>query len=240
MHKTLFFPALCAATFSTASLAGGGMTGGSTEWTQLANNVELGSIMGQEASQSVTQANILAQEIVAVQTQLSQLAELYKHGVPISAWPTVQNSLTQLADITGRAQGVSYTTGNSLASIESHYGNGTAISGYGQRLTDWNTTTRSQVSSALDQFGVNHNAANSRSQALATIQNSSRTATSRLAALQAGNEISGMMVHQIQDLQGTIHAAETVKMNEIARQNAKEEQDRLQRKRFFRAPVGGF
>jgi conjugal transfer/entry exclusion protein len=59
-----------------------------------------------------------------------------------------------------------------------------------------------------------------------------------MQVMQAGNQISGLMVNQLMDLQATIMSAEQVRLNHVAVQENRLEQDRLRQQKFIRKAQG--
>lgn len=127
-----------------------------------------------------------------------------------------------------------------MTQIEGFYGNGSIFDNYESRLTDWNAGTRSQIAAALNHFGIQAGRFASTQSALQQIQNASQSATGRMQVLQAGNQIAGLMVNQIQDLHATVMAAEQARLNYVAAQNARDEQDRLRQQRWLGKAKGKY
>jgi P-type conjugative transfer protein TrbJ len=75
-------------------------------------------------------------------------------------------------------------------------------------------------------------------QALQQIQNASQSATGRMQVMQAGNQISGMLVNQLQGLQQTIMTNGQVEMNAIGAKNAQDLQKNQINQSFLNGSTG--
>lgn len=217
--------AVClASAMSNPTHAGGGVTGGSTEVTQILNNIELVSIYSTEIE------------------QLSQQLQMYMNmaqntkSLPIQAWSSVENNLVSLVNAITSVNGVVNATENSLAMMEQKFGNGNMLDGYENRLRGWTQGVNNQIGVALRNMGLNANQFQTRQQALSQIQAASQSATGRMQVLQAGNQISGLMVNEMQSLHGTIISGEQARLNAIAVSENRDYQEREAYRRWLKAP----
>ena len=64
--------------------AGGAVTGGATEWTQLLNNAELASLVGVEGQNLAKNAQILTAELEQVRTQINTYQTILRNTVRLS------------------------------------------------------------------------------------------------------------------------------------------------------------
>ncbi len=92
----------------------GGVTGEATEFTQLANNAELISLVGKSAEQvnnQITQINQLAEQI---QNQLKIYENMLQNTaqLPDHVWGQVESDLNRLQSIVGQGQGIAFSMGN--------------------------------------------------------------------------------------------------------------------------------
>lgn len=214
--------------FSNAH-AGGGMTGGALETTQILNNVELVSIYATEIEQ------------VARQLQMVQNMVQNTNQLPIQMWSSVENQLASLVNAITSVNGVVNATENAMAMTEQQFGNGGLLDNYEHRLQGWNQGVNNQIGTALRNMGLNAGQFQTRQQALAQIQAASQSATGRMQVLQAGNQIAGLMVNEMQSLHGTIISAEQARLNAIAVEANRKNQERQALRKFLEAPVkGGF
>jgi P-type conjugative transfer protein TrbJ len=212
-----------------ARAGGGGAFAGATEVTQLMNNVELVSIYTAEIQQ-------IAQQLSMIQNMVQNTANL-----PIQMWSSVENQLSSLVNAVATVNGVVAATENAMAQIEQQFGNGGLLDAYESRLRNWNQGVNNQIGAALRNMGMNANQFQTRQQALAQIQAASQSATGRMQVLQAGNQIAGLMVNEMQSLHGTIISAEQARLNAVAVEANRKYQERQALRKFIEAPVkGGF
>jgi P-type conjugative transfer protein TrbJ len=230
LHKYLITPILICSILSTTQAhagAGGGFVG-AMEATQWMNNAELVSIYSVELEQ--------------IQQQIQMYQNMYQNttGLPIQAWSGISSRLTSLVNTVQNTQGIVNATTNSITDMQTQYGNGNLLSNHQQNLVNWNKGLNNQIGAALQQMGYNANNFSSTQTALQQIQIASQSATGRLQAIQAGNQIAGIMVNETQALHGTIIAAEQARLNAIAKQENEKFQDEARYRGFFRKHTGKY
>ncbi|GAB1394109.1 P-type conjugative transfer protein TrbJ [Rhodocyclaceae bacterium] len=194
------------------------------ESTQLMNNAELVAIFASEIEQ------------LAQQFQMYQNMVLHTANLPIQMWSSVENELSALVNAVASVNGVVNATENALANIEQQFGNGGLLDNYENRLKGWTTGVNNQIGTALKNMGLNANQFQTRQQALAQIQSASQSATGRMQVLQAGNQIAGLMVNEMQSLHGTIISAEQARLNAVAVTENREAQEREAYRTWLRTP----
>lgn len=226
IRKTI--AALSAALFVSNSHAGG-VVAGATEFTQIMNNIELVSIYSAEIEQ------------VARQLQMVQNMVQNTNQLPIQMWSSVESQLVSLVNAITSVNGVVNATEDALAMTQQQFGTGGILSNHENRLRSWNQGVNNQIGTALQNMGMNAGQFRTRQQALSQIQSASQSATGRMQVLQAGNQIAGLMVNEMQSLHGTIISAEQARLNAIAVEANRQHQERQALDKFLRAPVkGGF
>jgi len=203
---------------------GGGGFAGAMESTQLMNNAELVSIYAAEIEQ-------LAQQLQMYLNMVQNTANL-----PLQMWSSVENQLSSLVNAVATVNGVVNATENALAQIEHQFGNGGLLDAYESRLRNWTQGLNRQIGTAMQNMGMNASQFQTRQQALAQIQAASQSATGRMQVLQAGNQIAGLMVNEMQSLHSTIISAEQARLAAIAVKENREQQDREQLRRWISAP----
>lgn len=202
----------------------GGATGGATEVTQILNNIELVSIYMTEIEQ-------LAQQLSMLENMVTNT-----NSLPIQAWSGIDNRLTALVNAIAAVNGVVNATEGALAQVEQQFGNGDLLDAYETRLRAWTQGLNRQIGTALEQMGMNANRFSSTQQALAQIQAASQSATGRMQVLQAGNQIAGLMVNEMQSLHSTMIAAEQARLNAVAIQENRDAQERAAYQKWLKSP----
>lgn len=208
--------------------AGGGGFVGAMESTQWMNNAEL--------------VNIYSSNLQQLQQQIQMYQNLYQNtvGIPIQAWNGIVGRLTSLVSTIQNTQGIVNATVNSISNMQTTFGNGNLLANQQQNLVNWNRGLNNQIGAALQQLGFNANNFSSTQSALQQIQIASQSAAGRLQAIQAGNQIAGIMVNETQALHGTIIAAEQARLNAVAKQENEKYQDELLYRNFFRDHSGKY
>lgn len=179
--------------------------------------------------QSVTLADQLVQQATMVSQQLTMLQNQARNlqSLPSSFWPNVSSQLTQLIQINRQSQGLSYSMADVAAETRHQYGDpGQTLTGVEQRYQSWNDNSNSQLSSTLQSYGYQADNFATEQAALEQVQQASQSATGRLQALQAGNQIAGMQVNQTQLLRSAVMQGNQVMLNFAGNKANKEQQER--------------
>lgn len=204
MKKTAI--ALCISLGSVGASAGT-FTGGATFPEQIVQEITAVQQYSQLAMQ-------LQQQLMMVQNQVRNL-----QSFPDQLWQSTLPTLNSLVNLVGNAQGLNYATQNTVAAVQQQYGDPTqALTDYSTRLQTWTGNTDSQVAATLQQYDLSHQNFASTQDALNAIQSASQSATGRMQVLQAGNQISGLMVNQLQSLQQDMNAGNQMLANYVAGQ----------------------
>jgi P-type conjugative transfer protein TrbJ len=226
MHIRKLTAATVAATalLATAPAHATGMIAGATFPEQIVQELTL-------VQQYATQAQQLQAQFQMVYNQAMNLKNL-----PTQMWPNVSGQLQNLINLVGNAQGLTYAAQNTAAGVQAQYGvNGQS---YQQNLSQWNGNLQSQIQQALNSFGLQAQDFQTQQQALQQIQTASQSATGRMQVLQAGNQISGMLVNQMQGLQQTIMTNSQVELNAIGAKNAQDLQKNQINQQFLNGSTG--
>lgn len=219
--------AVLAAVTISAHAGGGGFTGGALEVTQLANNAELVSVYASEIQQ-------IAQQLQMIENMIRNTNQ-----IPIQMWSSIESNLVSLVDAITSVDGVVNASEDAIAIMQQQYGNMGILTNYSNRLHGWRQGLNGQIGVALRNMGLNASQFQTRQQALAQIQAASQSATGRMQVLQAGNQIAGLMVNELQSLHGTMISAEQARLNAIAIEENRKNQERQALRKFLAAPVTG-
>lgn len=217
------------------SAGGGGLTGGATELTQLANNSELVAIIGKEAEQISNQLTQINNQI----QQYNQLVNQYNNmltntlQLPNHIWGQAESALQNLANVaqTGEALAYSMTNldaefRNKYQSYDDHLLRDYDRANFPGEYKEWSDTNRDSIRSALlaanlqaDQFATENST-------LQQIQTLSQTSTGRLQAIQAGSLIAAQQVRQVQKLRQLVMSQ--IQLQASVAASTQEEKDRHQ------------
>lgn len=207
-------------------LAGGAVTGGATEWTQIANNVELfESVRTQvQTYQEIARTLQIAQQ----NTQSLQRSFL---GNPASALLRLRRAVKRDGEL-GRA------TVYTLENIDAQF------PGYAHYLEQldpeqtidtyqaWDDRSRNNVRSALEAVGANSEELITEGQLIRKLQQQSESARGQKQAMQVGNEIALAQMAQNQRLQLLLQRQIELQSNYQLQQQDKEEKARAIRDNF--------
>ncbi|MGE0107133.1 MAG: P-type conjugative transfer protein TrbJ [Thiomonas sp.] len=198
-----------------------------------------GATLPEQIVQELTMVEQLNNDIQQVQQGFQSL---YNQAVNMqscvsNSWGSLGGQLQGLVDIVGKAQGLNYATQNTVSALQQQFGDpSNLLNPVSQNLQSWTKNLNSQISAVLQQYNISSKNFQSAQQALDTINNQCTSAQGRKAVQQAGNQIAGLMVNQIQSLQSDIQAANQAKLNYIAMQAAEKVQQRNSEKAWIDAP----
>ena len=184
-----------------------------------------GMIAGATFPEQIVQELTLVEQYATQAQQLqAQFQQVYNQAVnmqtiPSQLWPNISGQLQNLINLVGNAKGLSYASANTVSAVQSQFGQPSAVlSNYNASLQNWTSNLDGQIAGVLQQFGLNADNFQTTQSALAAIQAQSQSAGGRKAVLQAGNQIAGLMVNQMQSLQSDIQAGNQATLNYMAMQ----------------------
>lgn len=179
------FAVLTIGSAQAGSVAG---TGGSTEFTQILNNFEL---IGQ-----VINSTVQIQNEIAMIQQMAVQAKRLTSG----QWGTVVNDLLRLKNNFTQGQQISYVAGNQDALFKQMYPSYSPTQNYSQLQSQWSQAQRDSVQNSMSAAGMTVNSVQSDADLLTQLQQTSQNADGQMAAIQAGNQMSGMVAQQLLQL----------------------------------------
>lgn len=196
---------------STAGIAGGF----ATEWTQLANNLQL-------VNSYVRQGEQLRQEILMVLDMAKNTATL-----PAQVFGPIANDIAQLASIVQGGRALAYSMGNLDAEFR------TRFRGWGYNSRTWYTDYRNWSQTSLDTTLGTLRAAGLQGQQLQNeqavlnrLRAMAQSSDGRMQALQVANQIAEQQVQQIMKLRqlmlADLQSKQTFQAAQMQRQAASE------------------
>ena len=181
-----------------------------TEFTQIANNIEL-------VMQLAQQVEDYANQVEQLNIQLQNLEHLSER--PMEAI----NTLQQLSDIIGQGQVVSYAAMNAnqqLAELFPGYGEyknqELTPAVIDQRYQEWSGQNKDSITAVLDGLGIQNNTLGQEDQNIDTLIDMSRSSNGNLQALQAGNLIAAEETKSLQRLRQLLMANSQLQANYMA------------------------
>lgn len=220
----------------------GGVTGHATEWTQLANNAELISLVGKSAEQVNNQITQISQLAEQIQNQLNIYKNMLQNTaqLPNHVWGEVENDLKNLQSIVNQGQGVAFSMGNvddvlkqrfqSFAEMKSNLPDGASFSSTYQ---NWSDTNRDTVAGTLKAANLTAEQFSSEESTMSQLRSMSETADGQMKALQVGHEIAAQQVAQMQKLRGLVSQQMTMMGTWFQSEQAQKDLAQARREQFF-------
>nr|WP_172691384.1 P-type conjugative transfer protein TrbJ [Agrobacterium vitis]ASK49764.1 DeoR/GlpR transcriptional regulator [Agrobacterium vitis] len=227
-----------------ASALAGGVTGQATEWTQLANNTELISLVGKSAEQvnnQITQINQLAEQI---QNQLNIYRNMLQNTaqLPDHIWGQVENDLKNLQNVVNEGQGIAFSMGNvedvmkqrfqSFAETKSNLPDGASFS---TTYQNWSDTNRDTIAGTLKAANLTSEQFSSEESTMSSLRSMSESADGQMKALQVGHQIAAQQVAQMQKLRGLVSQQMTMMGTWFQSEQAQKDLAQARREKFFSA-----
>ncbi|KJF70689.1 P-type conjugative transfer protein TrbJ [Agrobacterium rhizogenes] len=224
----------------------GGVTGQATEWTQLANNAELISLVGKSAEQVNNQITQISQLAEQIQNQINIYKNLLQNTaqLPNHIWGQVVNDLNKLQNIVAQGQGVAFSMGNvddvlkqrfqSFADMKSNLPDGQSFSSTYQ---NWSDTNRDTITGTLKAANLTAEQFSSEESTMSSLRSMSESADGQMKALQVGHQIATQQVAQMQKLRGLVSQQTTMMGTWFQSEQARQDLAQARREKFFNAPT---
>jgi P-type conjugative transfer protein TrbJ len=201
----------------------GGAAGMATEMTQLANNAEL--------------VAIYAENVAQLQQMIQQYTNMLQNtlSLPQQMWSSVLVPISDLIDTIASVDSAANASATALTQFANQYQYNGAL-GYANEINRWRSGVKNQIAHSLRAAGLNADKIKDRASAMQELMALSQSAQGRMQVLQAGNQIAGLMVNELQSLHTTMIAAEQSRQNYLATEIREKEEQEEAVKRFFTAP----
>jgi type IV secretion system protein TrbJ len=191
--------------------------GGATEFTQIANNVQLGASYAKQIQQYTAQA-------LQLQAELKNLT-----SNPLSLLgPEVGKVINGVGQIMSAGNSI----GGNMARIDSNFANtfkNPQAFSMSQNFTRWHSTSTDTLQGAMKAAGLHRDNYQSDSDALTALYNQSQATEGNLQAAQTLAKINTMQVQQLQKLGDLMATQNIATATYMASQTAKDEAQNNQR-----------
>lgn len=226
--KTVLLAALLTAMPMSLSAGGGGFAG-ATEFTQLANNIQLVQQYAKQVEQYQTQLQSLTNHIQQTQMMIQNLQML-----PATVWQKFANDVMALKNVVQQGQAVSFAAANldsQFAAMYKGYANyessaalslGDRSTTFAQQYRTLNASTRDNVNGALKALNTQMNALTTDEATMNLLQAQSQSADGQLKAIQAANEIALHQTDTLKKLNYTLMTQASTQAQWISAQNEKD------------------
>ncbi|WP_432761516.1 P-type conjugative transfer protein TrbJ [Rhizobium calliandrae] len=219
---------------------------GATEFTQILNNGELVSLVGQSGEQIQNQITQISQLAEQIENQLKIYENMLQNTaqLPNHVWGEVEGDLDQLRGIVAQGQGIAFSMGNaddilkqrfkSYADLKTNLPNATSFSSSYQ---DWSDTNRDTIAGTLQAASLTANQFDSEEDTMASLRSMSQSADGQMKALQVGHEIAAQQVAQMQKLRGLVSQQMTMMGTWLQSEQSERDLAQARREQFFNASV---
>lgn len=187
--------------FYAGSSRATGIIAGATEFTQIANNVELGLQYGEQVQQTMTQMN-------QYKTMLQNLQKMSSSGMLDSAaqqlWQdqNMNQAFMNLRSMYVNGQRLSYSSSNLDTQFRTaHPGFGSyAGMDYNAAYRNWSQGSLDAIKNAMQMLGVQSDKFNTEQGMIQELQARSSSASGQMEALKVGHDVGVQQVSQLQQL----------------------------------------
>ncbi|MGB0944631.1 MAG: P-type conjugative transfer protein TrbJ [Marinomonas sp.] len=204
LKRIVFFLAVLSSSPQAMSSPGGGLFG-STEFTQISNNIELVAMYAQDAENLVT-------SIKQYETMLKNIENI---GDFDRIKSLIQGDMEELATIVQKGEALAYSSGNIEEAFSEqnkgyeHYkqalDNNTPID-FQQVYSDWSQKNMDSILGGLKAAELQNSRMGEEHDLMAQVQAKLETSTGALQATQAAGAIAAQQVSQLQKLRGLLMA----------------------------------
>lgn len=212
MKKRKFLLTLVASAVAPiSSFAGGGMTGGATEVTQIANNLQLVIAYAKQVAQHVTQLSQLQAE----------LTNLIKNPFSLLG-PEIGNMINDV----GKIMSIGKSIGANLAQIDKNFGTmfkDTNALSLSASFTSWHKTSIDTLEGALKSAGLHMDKYASDTAKIQALYSDSQKTGGNLEALQTLSKINIEQIQQTQRLGNLIATQNLAASTALAQQSSRDE-----------------
>lgn len=236
--------ALAIGVATVAQAEAGTATGAATEWTQVLNNGELVSLVGQSGEQIQNQLTQISQLAQQIETQLNIYQNLLQNTatLPSYMWGKVESDLNRLRSIVDQGQSISFSMGNaddvlqqrfqSYANLKTNLPNAASFTSTYQT---WSDTNRDTIASTLKAASLTADQFDSEENTMSTLRAMSETADGQMKALQVGHEIASQQVAQMQKMRGLVSQQMTMMGTWLQTEQTDKDLAQARREKFFGA-----
>ncbi|XUY30187.1 P-type conjugative transfer protein TrbJ (plasmid) [Agrobacterium sp. rho-8.1] len=242
VHPAVFLVATALAIAQPLPARAGGVTGEATEWTQLANNAELISLVGKSAEQVNNQITQISQLAEQIQNQINIYKNMLQNTaqLPNHVWGQVESDLENLQSVVAQGQGVAFSMGNiddvlkqrfqSFSEMKSNLPDGASFSSTYQ---NWSDTNRDTIAGSLKAANLTADQFSSEESTMSSLRSMSETADGQMKALQVGHQIAAQQVAQMQKLRGLASQQMTMMSTWFQSEQAQKDLAQARREQFF-------
>ena len=195
------------------AVAGGPPTGGASEFTQIANNVQLGMIYAKEVNAYIMQG-------LQYETQLRNLID--------NPFGLLGKDIGGIMNGVGQLMAAGKSIGSTMANIDKNFAlkfKNPLAGDLATKFTTWHETNTDTLQGALKSVGLHRDQFKTDAQAITALYNSASQVNGQLAATKVVAEIAAQQMIQLQSLQDLISAQNLATSTYMASQTAKSQEE---------------
>jgi P-type conjugative transfer protein TrbJ len=234
---------LTTATITAAPADAGIFGGGATEWTQLLNNAELVSIVGQSAEQIQNQVTQISQLAEQIQNQIRIYENMLQNTaqLPDHIWGKVESDLGKLQEVVSQGQGIAFSMGSIDDVLKQRFQSYAdfkvelpAGKNFSDTFRSWSDTNRDTIAGTLKAANLTGDLFSTEEDTMRELRSMSESADGQMKALQVGHQIASQQVAQTQKLRGLVAQQMTMMGTWYQSEQAKEDLAQVRREQFFK------
>ena len=240
MRKIKFLSALAILTCVISGLlvtkvnaGGGGLTGGATEITQIANNVELATQVAQIEKSLMHEIQMLLDNITMITNQLTMIADMVHNtlalpqrliGKVTGAIKNVMNAYNRAQGILGRLSNLDEQFYDRFYSTQNSGQTGGAwVKNYAEEYFKLSEALELEAKKVVESLKVSADDITDSSKILEELSNNASSATGRNAILHAGNELLSFMGGELLKVRTMLVEQTKTYLDYAERQRSKED-----------------
>ena len=233
MKKFLFILSLIPSSLFAGSVAG---TGGSTEVTQIANNIEL----AKQYSELSHQTDQLEGQL---RRQREMVSDMNLQGKSLKNWDwgNTKNDLSDLSKAVMKGQSLAYSLDTiDLLYRKTYPGYETFIKERGLseemkegRYAAWSKANIDTIRSSMNAAQISDSQFRTEEKTMTTLERLSQTAEGRMQALQVGHQIASQQVRQVQKLRALMLTQMQMQASFMAHEQNEKDAQTAESKKFF-------
>lgn len=234
-------PLLMILTFAGEADATSAFTG-ATEFTQIMNNSELVSLVGQSSTQITNQMTQITNQVSQIENQLKIYQNMLQNTLtlPDNIWGQATQDLSKLQSIMQQGQSIAYSMGNIDSTLKSRFqsysdfqANLPNATNFSDTYKTWSETNRDTIRATLKAAHLTADQFSTEQSTVQQLQAQSQSAVGQMQALQVGHEIAAQQVQQMQKLRGLVSQQTTMMGTWYQSQQTDQDEAKAAEDKFF-------
>ena len=216
--------------FAAAAMAGGGVTGGATEFTQLLNNGELAA----QVQQQLRTYQALADELQILRGNERMLTGHHFADAPSKALIRLHRAMQNDHIISYQAGSIHDEFALKYPGYRTYMAEAYGIKNGGNAgYAAWDEQNQANLAAALNTVNLNRDQVLAEGQMLDLIDRQARTTTSRKALMQLGNDLALTQVRQARRMENLLQTQIVLQSNYLAAEQARSNRGQSRREWMY-------